>query len=43
MLPYAYNWAAADKYNKAAAVDPSVAADANEKVNCVFLPVKISS
>lgn len=31
MLPYANNWAAADKYNKAASVDPSVAAEAGEK------------
>ena len=38
MLPYAYNWAAADKYNKAAAVDPSVAADANEKRSKLRFP-----
>ncbi|MDR1345859.1 MAG: hypothetical protein LBK03_04060 [Bacteroidales bacterium] len=30
MLPYAYNWAAADKYAKAGAVDPSVADKAQE-------------
>jgi tetratricopeptide (TPR) repeat protein len=30
MLPYAYNWAAADKYAKAVAVDPSVADKAQE-------------
>ena len=29
--PYANNWAAADKYNKAAAVDPSCAEAANAK------------
>lgn len=29
-LPYAYNWAAADKYAKAVAVDPSVADKAQE-------------
>jgi len=30
-LPYDYNWAAADKYAKAAAVDPSVAEQSREK------------
>ncbi|MBQ7550003.1 MAG: hypothetical protein IJT04_00560 [Bacteroidales bacterium] len=30
-IPGAVYWAAADKYNKAAAVDPSVAADANSR------------
>ena len=30
-LPFDYNWAAADKYAKAAAVDPSVAEQAREK------------
>ena len=38
MLPYANNWAAADKYSKAASVDPSVAAEAAEKRSKLRFP-----
>lgn len=37
-LPYAYNWAAADKYSKAASVDPSVAEKASEKRSSLNYP-----
>lgn len=37
-LPRSYNWAAADKYNKAAAVDPSCAAEANEARSKLSFP-----
>jgi len=37
-LPYAYNWAAADKYAKAASVDPSLAAKAAEKRSSLTFP-----
>lgn len=37
-LPYAYNWAAADKYAKAASVDPSLAAKAAEKRSTLTFP-----
>ena len=37
-LPYDYNWAAADKYAKAAAIDPSVAEQSREKRAKLRLP-----
>ena len=37
-LPYAYNWAAADKYSKAASVDPSVAEKASAKRSSLTFP-----
>lgn len=37
-LPYAYNWAAADKYNRAAAVDPSLSDKASQKRNGLTYP-----
>ena len=39
-LPRSYNWAAADKYAKAAAVDPSCAEKANEKRAKLAFPTK---
>ena len=39
-LPRAYNWAAADKYAKAAAVDPSCAETANAKRAKLAFPTK---
>ncbi len=39
-LPRSYNWAAADKYAKAAAVDPSCAEKANEKRSKLAFPSK---
>ncbi len=39
-LPRAYNWAAADKYAKAAAVDPSCAETASEKRSKLAFPTK---
>ena len=37
-LPYAYNWAAADKYLKAAAVDPSLSETAAQKRRSLTYP-----
>jgi tetratricopeptide (TPR) repeat protein len=37
-LPYAYNWAAADKYARAVAVDPSIADKVAEKRNKLRFP-----
>ncbi len=39
-IPYDYNWAAADKYSKAAAVDPSCAATANARRSSLVFPKK---
>ena len=39
-IPYEYNWAAYDKYTRAAAVDPSVANDANAKRAKLTFPSK---
>lgn len=39
-VPYDYNWAAYDKYTRAASVDPSVAADANAKRAKLTFPSK---
>lgn len=39
-LPYAYNWAAADKYIRAAAVDPSLSEVAAQKRNSLPYPTK---
>lgn len=39
-IPYDYNWAAADKYSKAAAVDPSCAAKANQARSSLRFPAK---
>ncbi len=38
LIPYANNWAAADKYNKAAAVDPELATTAAEKRSKLRFP-----
>ena len=40
MIPYEYNWAAYDKYTRAATVDQSVAADANAKRAKLSFPSK---
>ncbi|MCQ2287213.1 MAG: tetratricopeptide repeat protein [Bacteroidales bacterium] len=39
-VPYDYNWAAADKYSRAASVDASVAAEANAKRAKLHFPSK---
>ena len=39
-IPYDYNWAAADKYSKAAAVDPSCAERANKARASLRFPAK---
>ena len=39
-IPYDYNWAAADKYSKAAAVDPSCASVANARRASLHFPTK---
>lgn len=39
-LPYAYNWAAADKYLRAATVDPSLSEAAAQKRNSLTFPSK---
>ncbi|MEG1556709.1 MAG: hypothetical protein RR356_08310, partial [Bacteroidales bacterium] len=38
IVPYSYNWAAADKYSKAAAVDRSVAEEAHAKRSKLKFP-----